>query len=52
MRLDKEYADEMKTYELEMFDYRRQISEHKSKNFFSKIFSEEPVEPLKPVRRD
>lgn len=52
MRLDKEYAEEMKTYEHQMFDYRRQISEYKSKNFFSKIFSEEPLEPLKPVRRE
>jgi hypothetical protein len=52
IRLDKEYAEEMKTYEVEMFDYRRKISEHKSKNFFSKIFAEEPIEPLKPVRRE
>lgn len=51
-RLDKEHAEDMKSYEVEMFDYRRKISEHKSKNFFSKMFADEPVEPEKPIRRD
>ena len=51
-RLDKEHAEAMKSYEVEMFDYRREIAEHKSKNFFSKMFADEPIEPIKPVRRE
>lgn len=50
-RIDKEFAEIMKEYEIEMTAYRNKVEEHKSKNFFSKIFADEPIEPEKPIRR-
>ncbi len=50
-RIDKEFAEIMKGYEIEMTAYRNKLEEHKSKNFFSKIFADEPIEPEKPIRR-
>lgn len=50
-RIDKEFAEIMREYEIEMTVYRNKLEEHKSKNFFSKIFADEPIEPEKPIRR-
>jgi len=50
-RLDEEYGELMKEYEIQMSDYRRKKEEHKSKSFFSKIFADDIIEPEKPERR-
>ena len=51
-RLDKEHAEKMSDYEIEMTAYRNKLKEHQSKNFFSKIFAEEPIKPEEPIRRE
>jgi hypothetical protein len=52
IRLDEEYQNELKEYEIEMNEYRKEMQQHNSKNFFSKIFTAEPIEPFDvPVRR-
>lgn len=48
MRLEEEYQRELKEYELEIQEYKRQLAVYKSKNFLSKIFTSEPIEPFDP----
>lgn len=50
-RLDKEFAEILKKHEIEMMEYRKKLEEHRSKNFFSKMFANEPTAPEKPTRR-
>ncbi|OXA99391.1 hypothetical protein B0A75_11310 [Flavobacterium oncorhynchi] len=50
-RLNEEYQKELKEYEIEMTEYRKEMEQYKSKNFFSKIFAEEPLEPFAPEKR-
>mgnify|MGYP003603875848 CR=1 FL=1 len=52
-RLDKEYEDEMKSYEIKMTKYRQQNEDYNSKNFLSKMFSNvsKPILPNHPIRR-
>jgi hypothetical protein len=51
-RLDQEYQNDLKEYEIEMNNYRKEMEQYNSKNFLSKIFTAEPIEPFDvPVRR-
>lgn len=50
-RLDDEYVKLLKEYEIEVDEYKLRLEERKSKGFFSKLFSEEIVKPIRPERR-